>query len=77
MTSSLKHAPQRSWQARQDAAGRCINCGKERGDSPYKRKCRACGPKPGERQRARLGARKWEAGRPGRKPLTEVGDEQV
>ena len=50
--------------------GQCINCGNERGDSPYKRLCKQCGFVRRKARRQKMGSRAWKAGSPGRPPLS-------
>jgi hypothetical protein len=49
--------------------GRCVNCGKKRGDSLFKRLCTECGGNARLARRKRLGLKPWKPGSPGRTPL--------
>jgi hypothetical protein len=64
----------RVWEARQVVSGNCVRCGQPKGDSPYKRKCKKCGPMAAKWQRGKTGARKWLPGSVGRPPLVRQGD---
>lgn len=48
--------------------GLCVNCGKKRGDSPYKRKCAKCGALRTKKARMKSGSKAWKPGSPGRPP---------
>ena len=70
------YSPQILYRARRLAEGRCVNCGGERAGSPYKTCCVECGGLPAKRRRARLGSKRWKAGKRGRPPLTASKDIQ-
>ncbi len=67
--------PARVWQEKMKREGKCENCGRKRGESPYKNRCEACGKKPALWARKREGRKKWVKGKKGRPPLTKQGDE--
>lgn len=50
--------------------GCCVNCGKPRGESLYKRVCADCGDERKKLRRWKLGSKPWTAGSPGRPPLS-------
>lgn len=62
---------QRRWQLKQQAAGRCTNCGAERYPQS-KTYCLRCLRQVRENSRRRNGHRPWRRGSHGRPPL-EVG----
>jgi hypothetical protein len=66
------YSPRVLWRARKLAEGKCVNCGQDRGESPYKNTCVECGGKPAKRRRRRLGGQRWREGKRGRPPLTVV-----
>ena len=66
---ALFYSAQLLWQTKQFIAGNCVTCGKPRGDSPFKRKCIACGKKTTQRARKKLRGKYWVPGGPGRPPL--------
>lgn len=49
--------------------GKCISCGKDKGDSPYKRRCSDCVVKDRVRHQIKLKFKPWSGGR-GRIPKT-------
>lgn len=59
---------QTKWKVKQYQRGNCINCGQPRGDSPYKRRCKACAAVDRERRERRDGCKPWVKGKPGRPP---------
>ena len=63
---------QYAYQLRMKAAGRCIRCGKERGDSPYSTYCIRCAKRIRRTLRKKKGYAMWKKGQVGRPPLTEV-----
>jgi hypothetical protein len=63
---------QRLYQLRRYSAGDCVNCGKKRGKSRFKRHCTLCGEKQVKRIRDRIGAKAWEKGKAGRPPKQEI-----
>lgn len=60
------------WKQEQFKLGNCIECGRDRKGSPYKKVCVICAGKARYRSRKRQGGEIWEPGKPGRPPLIEV-----
>jgi hypothetical protein len=57
---------QRAWQLRMKASGRCILCGKPRGNCWDR--CDPCQAKVTAAVRKRTGCQPWQPGKPGRPP---------
>ncbi len=68
---------QKKWKIIRFRMGCCVNCGDERGDSPFKRVCNACGEARKKKRRRKLGSKAWKAGSPGRPPLKAVQQEEA
>jgi hypothetical protein len=65
------------WKVKQYQAGNCINCGKTRNGSPYKRHCVDCRRKLRVLDQIRLGREPWEAGKAGKPPYVALGTVKV
>lgn len=66
------YVPQRLYEWERYQRGECINCGKTRRQSMYKKRCNVCGKARTEWQRKLTGAGKWEKGGRGRPPLARA-----
>lgn len=62
---------QQRYKVMQYRRGECINCGKPRGTSPFKRVCLTCGNERRAKLRKKRGSRAWKRGGPGCPPLKE------
>jgi len=60
---------QAKWKVIRYRLGQCINCGNDRGPSPFRRICSPCGLSSTARKRKKLGRKAWKPGSPGRPPL--------
>lgn len=63
---------QTRWKVKMFQAGACINCGKPRGKSPYKRTCVVCAVKQRVKFGKRFGMKPWVPGSQGRPPLVKL-----
>lgn len=70
--SMRKLSRQKRWAVACYQRGGCINCGKPRGSSPYKRHCSKCAIKHRVRMERKKNMRPWRPGGRGRPPLIKV-----
>ena len=60
---------QQLWQLKKIRENRCITCGKDKEESPFRFHCVKCGLKARENQRKRTGYKERRPGGPGRPPF--------
>lgn len=64
---------QQKYRVRLWREGRCVQCRRDRGDSPYLRLCVKCREKERRKERKKCGYGKKKAGERGRPPLRPDG----
>ena len=64
---------QQKYRVRLYAAGKCINCREDRGDSPYLRLCVKCREAERKKERRAKGYKKQAQGERGRPPMRPDG----